>query len=268
MGFDKFMDDAYQIIISVNLPFNSAGKRIFHRRDISHSNHILCTKCNHLPRKSPFTRTQARTIEIVCSCWESIWNARAVKNWFLFMLILSSSIFSFFLKYCPWVYMHGSFHTLKIQLITYFPPLNFRKSATKWVDLSIASSILDIQIVCVSFSSFTFDSSLSLCGLGCFFWHENCERTKKKPNKTGKKRNVFVCYVGNQIKTIMCTWWYKRMQSLTLEFLHALHPHLVNSHTQLSIVCCTSPNTHSVCVCLFSHFVSTNKKTRISMLIT
>lgn len=174
----------------------------------------------------------------------------------------------FFLKYCPWVYMHGSFHTLKIQLITYFPPLNFRKSATKWVDLSIASSILDIQIVCVSFSSFTFDSSLSLCGLGCFFWHENCERTKKKPNKTGKKRNVFVCYVGNQIKTIMCTWWYKRMQSLTLEFLHALHPHLVNSHTQLSIVCCTSPNTHSVCVCLFSHFVSTNKKTRISMLIT
>lgn len=174
----------------------------------------------------------------------------------------------FFFKYCPWVYMHGSFHTLKIQLITYFPPLNFRKSATKWVDLSIASSILDIQIVCVSFSSFTFDSSLSLCGLGCFFWHENCERTKKKPNKTGKKRNVFVCYVGNQIKTIMCTWWYKRMQSLTLEFLHALHPHLVNSHTQLSIVCCTSPNTHSVCVCLFSHFVSTNKKTRISMLIT
>lgn len=100
----------------------------------------------------------------------------------------------FFKKYCPWVYMHGSFHTLKIQLITYFPPLNFRKSATKWVDLSIASSTLDIQIVCVSFFQFYVRFKPLALWFGLFFfWHENCERTKKKPNKTGKKRNVFVC---------------------------------------------------------------------------
>lgn len=99
----------------------------------------------------------------------------------------------FFFKYCPWVYMHGSFHTLKIQLITYFPPLNFRKSATKWVDLSIASSILDIQIVCVSFSSFTFDSSLSLCGLGCFFFGTKTVSEQRKNRIRREKREMYLC---------------------------------------------------------------------------